>query len=269
MYLFLSDRARLIEGHHDLRESPKLHDSGIHEAFIAALVAAHGLLAPERAALYEAARAYGKDLGETDAARAEAERRSLVAVETWRWVRRAIENALLFPRPGQAPDAAEMVRREKLFGRLFAVNATDFGRQAVDVRRETLKTAVGALDTPDMAALLISLQGAEAVEMLKDAHTHLASAIDELAREVKEDGAARTALAEARAAFDRAHATHTAAVMLCLTAGGRRKEAGQFILARNAAYKVARGAGKVLVEGDTEGLEPEVLVEPVVAPVEA
>lgn len=268
MFLFISDRGRLVEAHHDHRESPRLRGLSIHEAFIAALMVAREMLAEERETLLGAARAYGRDLSETDAARAEAERQSLLGVETWRWVRRAVEGALLFPPPGAMPDAHEMARRDKLYQRLFTVNGTDFGRMSIDVRRETLQTTIHALETPDVMALLVSLQGREAVELLKDAHAQLAQAIDEVAREVKEDGAARTALALARAAFDRAHATHTAAVLLCLTAAGQRADAGQYVLARNPTYRANRRAGKLVVTGDTDGLEPDVLVDPVVEPVE-
>ena len=265
MYLFLSDRTRLVESHHDLRATATAGALTKEPVFAAALRHTHARLTAARAKLLEAARELGRELSETDTVRAHLESVEGLAGEMWRWVQRQLEHRLLVWEPGTPqPTAGEVARRERLLSQVFPAELRKIERIGFDRRREHLAAAVAGLERGELAILVRETDAGGMVDRLRAALDALTLAIDEVNRERAEDVDARNALAAARTDFDRRNAAHSQAVLLALTDAGRIDEAPRFILARDAAYRARRKARRPLAEEPgTDVVESDLLVEPV------
>lgn len=263
MYLYLADRTRLVESHHDLRATQAIDALAAAPAVASALRYTHEALSAAREALLEAARELGRELSETDAVRANLEAVDALAAEVWRWAQRQLEHALLVWEPGAPqPGARELSRRERLLGQVFPATVRQLDRVGFDRRREHLAAAVAGLERGELAPLVREAGAEGLIDRLRAAHDALGAALDAVNRERTEDLEARQALVAARLVFDQRHAAHTQAVLLALVDAGRPDDAPRYLLARDPAYRARRKARRPLAEEPSiEVVEPDVRVE--------
>ena len=264
MYLYLADRTRLVESHHDLRATATVDTLTKEPVFAATLRHTHSALSAARDDLLEAARELGRELSETDAVRANLEAIDALAAEVWRWVQRQLEHALLVWEPGAPqPGPRELTRRERLLGQVFPATVRQLDRVGFDRRREHLAAAVAGLERGELAPLVREVGAEGLIDRLRAAAEALSGALDAVNRERAEDTEARNALTAARLAFDQRHAAHTQAVLLALVDAGRPDDAPRYLLSRDTAYRARRKARRPLAEEPTiEVVEPDVRVEP-------
>lgn len=230
------DRRRLLESRHDLAalENPTtLTDDPDHKQ---ALVASRAELLARRDALRSAASLVSKEKSETDVERAGLQGAVTALLGKYRFVRGKVEDALLNVDPDSAPPPAEMLRRTRLFDRVFRHTLSDLVRSSQRSVVEMLGGVAEALaGEKDLAPLGYAAPFAAA-------HAAAEAVAAELDRETGEDTAAMTALRAAREELDRASHANALLVESVLVRASREAELGRFVLAQDAAYAARRAA---------------------------
>lgn len=230
------DLRRLLESRHDIGACEDAKAVTTNPAYQDAVVASRAELVTRRAALKAAAALVSREKSETDAERAGLQGAVTALVRRYAFVRGKVQDGLLNVDPESPLPSTELVRRQRLFDRVFRAVVSDLERASQRTVIETLAGVVKALDEED------DLAPFKLAATLGAALTKADAAARSLARETGEDAAAMTALRTAREELDRAADAHALLVTSVLVRAGRQQETGQLILAKDPAYAARRAA---------------------------
>lgn len=240
------DRRRLLESRHDIGACEDAAVLTQVPAYKDAVVASRAELVTCRDALLTAAALVSKEKSETDLERAKLQEAVAALIRRYGFVRGKVQDGLLNVDPDNPLPASEMLRRTRLFERVFRAVPSDLERASQRTAIEKVGGVVKALTDEDdlkpfnfAATLAVAKATAEAAAKSFD-------------RETSEDAAAMTGLRAAREAHDSAAEAHALLVSSVLVRAGRSQEVGSFILSRDAAY-AARRAARVPID-EEEGV---------------
>jgi hypothetical protein len=252
------DRRRLIESRRDLDRTEAVERLTTHEDYQRALSASHGELGAARASLVEAARAAAREAVETQEANVALLALRRQVEESYGYLRKVVEGALLRHNPRRPRAEAEVTQRQRLFGRVFGDTQSALQGRSHD---QLLERAVEVQHSLESEALLAALRDEDgellSAYMSKEVEG-LGAALRTWQREVGEEREAFVALRAARAALEVSLSSHAEQVTSVLRRQGRLAEQGQFLVAHDPAWQARRRAGAPIEdESDSPALDTE------------
>ncbi|MCA9547005.1 MAG: hypothetical protein KC613_21535 [Myxococcales bacterium] len=240
------DRRLLLETRRDIASTDLLVQQCPLVAFHAALRFTRDRLGEARVQFLDALADFARESDETADARRDVQTAAEDAADVWRWLVGKLRDRLLNPPPGARLTPDEMLRRERLVDRLFPVSPSGFRGATNDQQRQWLKAAIRGLSDPLVCAPLGDLSGLKAVDRLEAALADVRAVRETLDRESGEDRSATERFEHARAHLDDAVKLHGMQVEATLRAWGRLDALGDFLYARDPAYRVRQMTGKGL-----------------------
>jgi hypothetical protein len=222
----------------------------------AAIVESRGELVAVAASHVQAVGALGRDLRETEDARSGLSEARQGVIAAYAFVRGRATDSLVNPDPTETIASATLEARRKRLDAELPLAPSDLLPMAAREVIERSKSVLSALTSdPVLSPLGLGPKLAPFVQRLD-----VANAAFE--RELGEDKARYLTIAAKRQEVERHLAAHRMLVESALHRDGRKAQAGQFVLAADAAYQARRGAN-VPIEEEPGAPEVETTLAPV------